>query len=324
MSQQRIPTLSLLLPIVAMFVTPCVLPAQTSSIASNEPADPPASLTASNAPVSNSAMASRNDDLSLASIKPSKVTTAIQLEFSLEALNGVLVQYRQVGNRQAEAHTLGAIASSYNALHQQQKAIEVFNSELAIWRVLGDKENEGTALAHIGDVYREWGFPDQAAHFYRDALKAYSSTDDKSEEAAVLNNLGLTYFALHDKKKCLAYLNQSLASYRARQDRQGEARALTNLGSTYGFLVNDPHKALDYFQEAVTKLELINDRSTEANALELMGGIWLKLQKQDMAVDSFQRALFLYGRVGDSHGEASVRKQLKAAGDPQLRQRPLS
>jgi tetratricopeptide (TPR) repeat protein len=115
----------------------------------------------------------------------------------------------------------------------------------------------------------------------------------------------------------LEYLDQALADYRARQDRQGEALTLTNLGSTYGFLINDPHKALDYFQEAVTELELVNDRSTEADALELMGNVWLKLQKQDMAVDTFQRALFLYSRLGDAHGEASVRKQLKTVGEPQ-------
>ena len=94
-----------------------------------------------------------------------------------------------------------------------------------------------------------------------------------------------------------------MPTYRARQDRQGEALTLTNLGSTYGFLINDPHKALDYFQEALTELELVNDRSTEADALELMGNIWLKLQKPDMAADTFHRSLFLYSRLGMRMGK---------------------
>jgi len=110
----------------------------------------------------------------------------------------------------------------------------------------------------------------------------------------------------------VGYLDESLVSYRSVQDRQGEARALTNLGSVYGFLINDPHKSIDYFQQAVTQFELLNDRSAEANALELMGGVWIKLQKQEMAVQSFQPALFLYERVGNAQGKASVRRQLSS------------
>jgi tetratricopeptide (TPR) repeat protein len=239
----------------------------------------------------------------------------MQIKLSLEALNEVLERYRQSDNREAEAHILGAIASSYSALREQQKAVEVYQAELNLWRALGDKKNEATTLAHIGDVYREWSFPDQAIHFYRDALKTYPASTAKTELAAVFNNLGLAYFALHDKKKCLENLDQSLAVYRAAQDRQGEARTLTNLASTYGFMLNDPHKAIDYFQDAVTRLELLNDRPTEASALQLMGNVWLKLQKQDMAIQSFQRALFLFERVGNVQGEVSVRKQLSRLSD---------
>ena len=137
------------------------------------------------------------------------------------------------------------------------------------------------------------------------------------EEAAVFNNLGLAYFALRDKKKCVDYLGQALADYRVKQDRQGEALTLTNLGSTYAFLINDPHKALDYFQEAITKIELTNDRLSEANAVQLMGTLWIKLQNPDMAVQCFNRALFLYSRLGNVQGVASVRKQLSALGEPE-------
>jgi len=281
---QSLPALPLFFALASVFVTPFPVYAQASDAAAEQPAS-------------------------------SATTTALQIKSSLEALNGVLERYRKVGNREGEAHTLGAIASSYNALRQQQKAVEIFQAELNLWRALGDKKNEGTTLAHIGDVYREWGFPDQAIHFYRDALKANPDSPDQKEKAAIFNNMGLAYFALHDKKKCVEYLDQSLADYRAVQDRQGEARALTNLGSTYRFLINDPHKALDYFQRAVTELELLNDRSTEASALELMGGVWMKLQKQDMAVESFHRALFLYERAGNVRGEASVRRQLSAVDD---------
>lgn len=309
MRLQSLPALYLLLASFSLAVTPSSLHSQPS--VANEPAEPPSSATAANSSASMSESSLLN---SAASPGSARLTTTLQVESSLKNLNGVLNHDRVTGNRPDEAHVLGAMASCYNALHQQQKAVETYQSELDIWRELGDKEGEGTTRAHIGDVYREWGFPDQAIHFYRDVLKIYPNSADNAIVAAVLNNLGLAYFALHDKKKSLEYLDRALAGFRARHDRQGEALTLTNLGSTYGFLVNDPHRALDYFQEALTKLELVNDRSTEATALELMGGIWIKLQKPDLAANTFKRSLFLFSRLGDAQGEASVRKQLRIMG----------
>ena len=46
-----------------------------------------------------------------------------------------------------------------------------------------------------------------------------------------------------------------------------------------------------------------------------MAGVWLKLQKHDMAVESYHRALFLYQRIGNAQGEASVRRQLSRVED---------
>ncbi len=303
MRLQSLPALSLLFASLLLFVTSTLLQAQPSGGAPNEPTDPPA---ASSAPLS------LKTDVTPDIPVDAKPTMVRQTGLPLDELNRVLEKYRKSGNREAEGHTLGAIAGSYRALHQQQKALELYQLALTIWRDIGDKDDEATTLAHIGDVYREWGFHEQAIHLYRDALKVYPASTDKSELAAVFNNLGLAYFGLHDKKKCLENLDHALAEYRAKQDRQGEASVLTNLGSAYAFLGNDPHKALDYFQEAVTKLELLNDRSSEANAFQVMGLVWLKLQNHDMAVQSFQRALFLFGRTGNAQGEVSVRKQLKA------------
>lgn len=235
---------------------------------------------------------------------------------ALGALNALVEQFRKAGNRQAEANALCAIANSYNALHQQQKSIDYFRLALAIWRELGNKESEATTLAHIGDVYRGWGFPDQSNHFYRDALAVYPATDIK-ERAATLNNLGLTYFAVRDKKKCLESLNAALTSYRAIGDRHGEALTLSNLAAFYTYLGNDPQKALALFQDAVTKLEFFDDHENEANALDSMGVLWLNLGKPEMASLTFQHAIALYRGVGDVQGEASVRKHMRALGQPE-------
>lgn len=317
MRTQSFPSLSTFLPLVSLLITPTLFCGQQMGALSNGtlnhslPAAPAASGTVPILPALNVKVDAKTSVV----VPTGAISLTAQNEFAVEAFTGILVHYRETGNRTAEAQTLGALASSYHALHQEQKAVESFQSALAIWRALGNKDSETGTLAHIGDVYRTWGFPGQAIRFYRDALKGYPETSQKAEGAAVLNNLGLSFFLLGDKRNCVSYFDKALAAFRAKQDRHGEALTLTNLGSVYGFLLNNPHRSLDYFQEAVTKLELLNDRGSEANALDLMGELWLKLGKPEMAEISFQHALTLFSQTGNSRGEALVRKHMSALGE---------
>jgi|GEM_PF-3465896 len=307
------PTLSSLIASSAFILTSTVLPAQQAGTSIDDSSGLiPLSkfVTTKSVPVSHPPTA--KDNATPSPTGPSKtVTSASQGEPNLEFLTQLLDQYRRSGNRQAEANTLYALASAYNTLRRQQMAVEQYQAALVIWRGLDNKSREALTLARIGDVYRTWGFPDRSVPFYRDAMKIFPLTTDKANEAAAINNLGVAYFSLHDTKKCLESLNQALTSYRALHDRQGEASTLVNLGGTYGFLMNDPHKALDMFQEAVTNLELLNDRASEANAQNLLGMVWLKLKKPEMATISFQHALSLYSAVGDVNGREIVLKHLQ-------------
>lgn len=243
-------------------------------------------------------------------------TSAAQIQGALSSLLNLLEQTRKAGDRKAEANLLGAIANSYNALHQQQRAVEQFQAARTIWHAAGDSEHEATTVAHIGDVYRLWGFPEQANRYYRDALQIYPQ-GDQAGRAATLNNLSLTYFSLNNRKKCFESLAEALGIFRQLQDRHGEALALANLGAAYTYLVNDPLKAVSALQQAVNKLDLLSDRASEAGALDQMGVAWHMLGKSEMAGLSFRRALGLFHEIGNSDGEALVRKHMRTLGEQQ-------
>lgn len=238
------------------------------------------------------------------------------IQNALASLQILLEQTRANHDRGAEANTLAAIANSYRALHQQQRAVENFQAALAIWRRLANTEHEASTLAHIGDVYREWGFPEQANRYYREALPLFPATD-KAGRGATLNNLSLTWFSLNNRKKCVESLDEALGIFREIQDRRGEALALTNLGAADIFLVNDPMKAIGVLQQAVEKFEILEDRGSEAGALDQMGVAWHFLRKPEMAGLSFQHAIALFHAAGDAEGEAAVRKHMRALGDQQ-------
>ena len=244
------------------------------------------------------------------------VTPAAPLQQALSLLQTLLAQTRAKGDRKAEANVLGAIANTYNALRQQQRAVEQFQAARTIWHELGDSEHEATTVAHTGDVYRDWGFPELANRHYRDALNLYPATD-KAGRGATLNNLGLTYFFLNNRKKCIDSLNEANNIFRELHDRRGEALALVNLGAAYTILANDPLKAIGLLQDAITKLELIDDRDSEAAALDKIGVAWHSIGKSEMAGLSFQHAIELYHAAGNAPGEAAVRKHMRILGEQQ-------
>lgn len=238
------------------------------------------------------------------------------IQDALASMEILLAQTRKNGDRRAEANLLGAMAISYNAVNQQQKAVEQFQAARAIWHDLHDAEHEATTVAHTGDVYRTWGFPEQANRYYRDALTLYPASD-KAGRGATLNNLSLTWFSLNNRKKCMESLNDALVIFRDLHDPRGESLALVNLGAAYIFLANDSFKAIDLLQQAVTKLEMLNDGDSEAGALDKMGIAWHNVGKPEMAGLSFQHALELFHRAGDTQGEAAVRKHMRTLGDQQ-------
>ena len=239
---------------------------------------------------------------------------AKQLRPAVEVLTSVLEQYKKSGNRDAQASTLCALGSSYNAAGQRQKAIEEYQQALALYREIGDKTGEVKALSHLGDAYRGWGFPGMAVRFYREALQGYSQVDDRPGRAIALNNLGVTYLSLRDKKKSLEFLNLALAAYHEAGDSHGEALAFINIGAVDTMLAHDPEKALEMLQQAVSKLEPMNDRGNQADAFEMMGVVWSGLRKQELAEANFKRALGIYRELHDAKGEASVLKQMRSRG----------
>jgi tetratricopeptide (TPR) repeat protein len=245
---------------------------------------------------------------------PDTIINAKQLQPAVEVLTSVLEQYKKSGNRDAQASTLCALGSSYNAAGQRQKAIEEYQQALALYREIGDKTGEVKALSHLGDAYRGWGFPGMAVRFYREALQGYSQVDDRPGRAIALNNLGVTYLSLRDKKKSLEFLNLALAAYHEAGDSHGEALAFINIGAVDTMLAHDPEKALEMLQQAVSKLEPMNDRGNQADAFEMMGVVWSGLRKQELAEANFKRALGIYRELHDAKGEASVLKQMRSRG----------
>ncbi|BAY95711.1 MULTISPECIES: CHAT domain-containing protein [unclassified Tolypothrix] len=116
------------------------------------------------------------------------------------------------------------------------KALESWKQSLNLYREIGDSQGEAISMGNLGRVYHELGDYRTAIDYHQNYLDITKKIGDHKGEAASLNNLGSTYASLGDYNKAISNYTESLAIARNIKDSQGEAVSLNNLGSTYASL----------------------------------------------------------------------------------------
>ena len=203
-----------------------------------------------------------------------------------------LSSYRDVGDRLGEARELYGLASIYRELGEYQKAIEYLNNSLSILRTLGDRRNETFVVMSIGNLYSLLGDNQKTLNFYDQGLSLFRATGDRGGEASLLNSMGLLHLSENEYQKALEFYNQGLAIYRALGDRRGEAAALSGLGRVHTSL-NENRKALEFYNQALRLYGSAGSRRGEAYTHLYIGRSYFLLGEHRESLDHLNRAISL-------------------------------
>jgi len=236
---------------------------------------------------------------------------AQSFKLAKEKYEAALPQWREIGDRFAEADTISSLGFLAWVSGAPAKALEYYNQALTIRQEIKDNDGEGEILNNIAASYSALGNKEQALEYYNRALTIRRAGSDRAAEAATLGNIGLTYSSLGDMQKAKEYCLQSLRLRRAAGLRDGEANALIGLGTIHG-LTGETQQALDYLHQALRISREINDRRGEAFALFNIGKLQTYLGEREKALDVFTQALDLFRVVADRNGEAHTLNSLGA------------
>jgi tetratricopeptide (TPR) repeat protein len=143
------------------------------------------------------------------------------LDDALSTFVKALDIYKLRDNSKGVATALTEISMCYEGFGQSQTALDYLEQALLKWRQIGDRDYEASTLGREGDVYRAWGFPDLAIRRYRQALRLFLIAGDRSGTAAVLNNIGLAYLDLGKRKQARLNFDTSLELYNSLHDAGG-------------------------------------------------------------------------------------------------------
>jgi CHAT domain-containing protein/Tfp pilus assembly protein PilF len=230
---------------------------------------------------------------------------AQSFKLAKEKYEEALPQWREIGDRFAEAQTLDCFGFLLWLLGAPAKAIEYYNQALTIRHDIKDDDGEGETLNNMAAAYSALGKKEQALEYYSRALPFRRAGSDRTAEAATLGNMGVIHLSLGDPRKAIELYNQALPLWRASGNRVGEASALVGLGSIHRIL-GESQLALDYLHRGAQIAREVNDRRGEAYALLFLSRLHIELGEYEKALDFCGRALPLFRFLGDASGEATA------------------
>ncbi len=228
-----------------------------------------------------------------------------------EKYEEALPQWREIGDRHAEAQTLNSLGFLIGLLGAPAKAIEYYDQALRIRQEIRDRDGEGETLNDIASMNSALGEKEQALEYYNRALTLRRAGANRAAEATTLGNICLICSSLGQMQKAKECYQQSILLWRAAGRRDGEASALIGLSSIHGY-TGESQKALDYLYQALTISRGINDRRGEASALHNIGRLQAELGEREKALGVFAQALDLFRAVADRNGEANTLNHLGA------------
>ena len=142
-----------------------------------------------------------------------------------------LETFRENGDRQGEAASLGNLGIIANTRGDLDEAERLYRESLVIEREIGDRQGEANSLGSLGIIANTRGDLAEAERLQRESLTIFREIGNRKGEANSLNNLGLIANTRGDLDEAERLQRESLAIMREIGDRQGEADSLNNLGN---------------------------------------------------------------------------------------------
>lgn len=238
---------------------------------------------------------------------------------AFEQAETALATLTAAGDMAGEARALTHIGNALEGQSRFRQARERVEEALLLFREINEPNGQAASLKALGVINARLGELPEAMERFNEARKMYRQLNNKKGEADILGNLGALNYYLGTYEKSIEYTQRAQRLFQEMGHRAGSAKCLTNLGNSYAELgafvtAFDHHRrALDLYQQ----LEDDNGRADSlcnigiaCQALGIGGYPNLTLRthavspRLDEAIECFDEALAVYGRIGSRRGEA--------------------
>ena len=212
---------------------------------------------------------------------------------------------RRVGETEAEAAALNAIARVYLDLGRMEEASTHAELALASSRAKHIRSREADALNVLGDIYAFSGRFAESLAAYAEALDLSKALRDREGEAAAMLNQGYAEVDLGRVADAQASYEAALSLWEVLGDRRGQAATLTALGHLH-VIVGENEGALARYRQASALAEPMGDPIRLARIQAGLGAVHLELGDAAAGINYYRRSADLFRTAKYSNGEATA------------------
>jgi CHAT domain-containing protein/tetratricopeptide (TPR) repeat protein len=206
--------------------------------------------------------------------------------------------YREINDKSGEALALTAMGVRHSSNQDYSRAIEIHKNALEIFHTIGDRYSEAIALNAIGEAYQYLGDYSNALSHHKDALTLFENTNSLDAAAGTSCGIAGAEFLSGKLDEALASYERCLQLSRTVGNRRYEAYALNGIAMMYGARGRS-ELALKQYQNLERFFKSSGDLRGLAIALNAHGNLFLQLGEKHKALDVFDQAFSLSGKMGD-------------------------
>lgn len=230
---------------------------------------------------------------------------------ALQRFEQALTLYRQVEEKEGQAHCLFFIGTILFTRGQPEQAFDAHQDALKLYKEIGDNSKMAVQMTCMGNILSEVGRTKDALAIQREALKISSTLPDSTYSAHVLGDIGLTLLKLGQLKESSRCYKQALQIHDSIGDEMSKAGDLGGIGLVLAER-GKFEEALEYFQRSLKICERFQFKLGAAKRYSDIGVCLHKLGQFDEALKQSSKALNMHTEQGYKGGVASVCNQIGA------------
>lgn len=229
-----------------------------------------------------------------------------QVKKSIEILEKLSGQARELGLDRIEAHAVGNLANLFARESDLDRAMEYQIRSLDMQRRMKNRIGEASVLNNIGHIYRRRSEYVQAEDVFRSALEIFVDLNERRYQATVLGGLGTIARLFGKPREALGHQVERLAIIEELgSETMDKVNALSGLGLA-NYELESYEEAERSFLGALKLARELKSRASEAANLGNLGLVYAAQDEHEKAYECYEQQLSIAIEVDDRLSQSNA------------------
>ncbi len=213
--------------------------------------------------------------------------------------------FLQFENDRYAAMSYMSLSNFYLRKFDYRSALQAIEKQIPLTRKHHNVPSEIAAMINRGRIHRYMGNYEKALQDLQEALRLSYTANYDGTRANIFINLCAIYGDIQDYPKCIKTADEGLALAGICKNKREYAALLLNKSSALGALKRYD-EAIEIGLQGIDVLKELNDQWTLSSAMQVLGQLYVGVNRYEQAVDAFEKSLQHARASGHKNQEATT------------------